>query len=131
MNIFNAIAIVLIFLTGAYFLLLGLAALFRPIFAARFLLGFANNAAVHYLELFLRLAIGYALVHHSSTMRFASIVELFGWILIGTTACLFLLPWRWHRDFARKVVPYANRYLKLIGIVSLMLGVAIWLLMAI
>lgn len=126
MNFLHTIAVTLIFLTGAYFLLLGVVALVKPVLAARFLLGFADTAAVHYLELFIRLAIGFALIHHSSAMLFSNIYELFGWILIGTTACVLLLPWRWHRDFAKKVVPYANRYLKWIGVISLLLGISIW-----
>lgn len=126
MNLLHTIAAVLIFLTGAYFLLLGVVSLVKPVLAARFLLGFADSAAVHYLELFIRLAIGLALIHHSSAMLFSNIYELFGWILIGTTAAVLLLPWRWHRDFAKKVVPYANRFLTWIGVISLSLGISMW-----
>lgn len=125
MIILNFLAIALIVLTAVYFILLGIVALLKPTMAARFLLGFANSAAMHYLELFLRMAIGFALIHQSTNMLFADVYWSFGWLLVATTACLFLLPWQWHRKFTNKVVPYANTYLALIGITSLVLGMLI------
>ncbi len=125
MIIIKLIAVALIVLTAVYFILLGIVALLKPTIAARFLLGFANTAAMHYLELFLRIAIGFALIHQCEKMLFSNAYWSFGWLLVATTACLFLIPWHWHRQFTETVVPYANNYLNLIGIISLILGILI------
>ena len=125
MIIINFVALALIVLTAAYFILLGIAALLKPIMAARFLLGFAHSAAMHYLELFLRMAIGLALIHYSENMQFTDVYWGFGWLLVATTVCLFFIPWHRHQKFTKKVVPYANTYIALIGITSLILGMSI------
>lgn len=125
MLVLDLVSFTLIVIAGVYFILLGAIAFIEPALAARFFLGFADNAKLHYLELTVRLAIGWALLHQSSFMLFAKWMEIIAWILLVTTACLFLLPWRWHRNFAQMVVPYANRYLTLMGIVSLVLGLGL------
>jgi len=45
----------------------------------------------------------------------AQLFTLFGWILLGTSALLLLVPWRWHRHFAARAVPAANRHIGLVG----------------
>lgn len=125
MSLTHYLAMAVILLVAGYFFALGFIALIKPSLAARFLLGFAQNIVVHYCELLLRLIVGFALLHQSATMRFTNVIELFAWILIFSTMALFLLPWRWHRQFAQKVVPYANRYLSVIGVISLALGISV------
>ena len=46
----------------------------------------------------------------------------FGWLLIGTTAVMAVVPWRVHRRFAEAAVPKALRFLPLIGVTSVVLG---------
>ena len=46
-------------------------------------------------------------------------------IILGTTAVLLLVPWRWHRRFASKAVPRALPYLRLIALASLVSGAAV------
>jgi hypothetical protein len=55
-------------------------------------------------------------------MRFGSAFAGFGWLLVLTSAGLALLPWRWHRAFALRAVPYAVRYPPLLGLAALLLG---------
>jgi uncharacterized protein YjeT (DUF2065 family) len=55
-------------------------------------------------------------------MRFGSAFAVAGWVLLLTTAALALVPWRWHRAFARRAVPYATSHLALVGAASLVLG---------
>jgi len=125
MSILNLLAALVILLLGIYFVILGTAAIFKPTLAAQFLLGFAENRTLHYLELFFRLIVGSALIQHAPYMLFANVYVVIGWLIVGTTVCLFILPWQWHHKFAKKVVPYANQYLKQIGVVSLILGITI------
>lgn len=122
MALIEAIAAALVVLAALYFLALGAASLVLPSRANRFLLGFAGSQAVHYTELLARFVVGAALVLHAPRMYLSDAFNVFGWILLVTTACLLLLPWRWHRRFAQHVVPRAIRHLKWIGLTSLACG---------
>lgn len=121
----DTLATAIVWLSGLYLIGLGLASLLRPSQASRFLLGFATSARAHYLELLLRIAAGFAFVIEFSTQAFDLPFHVFGWLLVGTTACLFLVPWQWHRRFAQWVVPQAIRYLGLVAFVSIALGASI------
>ena len=112
----------IVLLVGLYFVLLAAVALLAPARGASFLLGFAETARLHYLELALRCIAGIAFVLQAPQMRFAGAFALFGWMLLLTTAGLVLVPWRWHRAFAQRAVPYATRHLPLVGVASLLLG---------
>jgi len=118
----DSLALVLVVLVGLYFAALGTAALVAPGFAKTFLLGFAATPAKHYAELFTRLIVGGAFLVHSPKMLFPSGFNFFGWLLVGTTAALLLVPWQWHHRFAQHTVPQAVRYLALIGLCSLVFG---------
>jgi hypothetical protein len=111
-----------VLLAGLYFVALAAVALLAPARAASFLLGFAGSARLHYLELVLRCIAGAAFVLQAPQMRFGDAFALFGWMLLLTTAGLVLVPWRRHRAFARRAVPYATRHLALVGIASAVLG---------
>jgi hypothetical protein len=108
--------------TALYFLVLGVVSLLAPAKAGAFLLGFAATAALHYLELALRLAVGTALVAAAPALAASGVFAIAGWVLLVTTAGLLLVPWRWHRRFATHVVPMATRHLTLIGLASLALA---------
>ena len=118
----DLVAAAVVYLVGLYFLGLAAAAAFAPPLAARFLLGHAGTARAHYVELLIRAAAGAGFLLHGPSMRFGHLFVVFGWVLVGTTAALLLVPWRWHRAFARRTVPQALRYLPLIAGVSLLLG---------
>lgn len=121
----STLALMTVMLTGLYFVALALVSLRKPERAASFLLGFASSAAAHYLELFLRLVIGGAFVLRAPLMAFPEIFSIMGWVLLGTSAGLLLIPWQWHQRFAQHVVPQALRYLKLMGLCSFALGIFI------
>jgi hypothetical protein len=121
-QIADLLASALVLLTGLYLLGLGALSLAAPEKASRFLLGFANSATGHYLELLIRFLVGAAFLLHSRHMLYSAVFALFGWVLIGTTAVLAVVPWRWHQRFAQRSVPQALRHLKLVAIASLLLG---------
>lgn len=116
------LASAVVFLAGLFLAGLGAAAFVAPASARRFLLGFAASPALHYLEQALRLIVGGAFVVCAPAMRFSLAFAAFGWILVLTTAVLVMVPWRWHRQFAQRVVPRALRLLPLLGVASLGLG---------
>ncbi len=118
----EALALTVVVLTGLYFITLAAVSLFMPAQANRFLLGFAGSALTHYTELILRFVVGSALVLHAPRMLFAGAFTLFGWVLLVTTAGLFLIPWRWHHRFAQKAVPKAARHITLVGSASFAIG---------
>lgn len=117
-----ALALTVVLLTGVYFCALGVASLLWPAKAGRFLLGFASSPRVHYIELSIRFLVGAALILHAPSMFAPTPVMFFGWILVITTTCILLIPWRWHHWFAQRAVPRAIPHLKAIGICSLVLG---------
>jgi len=118
----DRVAVGIVALAGLYLVVLGLAAIFTPRQAASFLGRFASSARAHYLELSIRLLVGFAFVAGSPRMSFTEGFALFGWVLISTSVALVLVPWQWHRRFAERVVPRALRHVKLIGICSVAVG---------
>ena len=108
---------------AVFFLLLGFIALVRPKHARRFLLGFAASASKHYAELFTRFVVGGAMLVVASHSNHSKALTVFGWLLIMTTAVMAMVPWRTHRRFTEAAVPQALRFLPMIGIVSVILGV--------
>lgn len=123
MNTLNVIALVIVISTGVYLLGLGVVAIFDKRRAAHFLESFASSAFAHYLELMIRLVVGFAFVIYSIEMPFSTEWRFFGWVIVASTVCLFLIPWQWHHRFAQRSVPHAIRYLKLFGAVSFALGI--------
>jgi hypothetical protein len=105
--VLDGIAMTIVLGAGLYLVGLALALVSRPEPASRFLLGFAGSAGAHYAEMGIRGLAGWAFIRHAPGMVFPRVFSGFGWVLLVTTAVLLLLPWRWHRSFARKTVPPA------------------------
>jgi uncharacterized protein YjeT (DUF2065 family) len=118
----NTLAFVILIIAGIYFLVLGMGCIFSPAIAKRFLLGFAGSAFRHYLEMTLRTIVGIAMVIQAPHLPYATAFTVFGWVLVGTTAVLFVIPWTWHKRFAQKVLPKVTGSLPLIGVVSIAMG---------
>jgi len=115
-------ALALVACAGVFFVSLGAASLATPSRVGRFLLGFAGSPRKHYAELAIRLLVGGAFVLVAARMVAPGAFALFGWVLLGTTACLLLIPWHWHHRFASRAVPQALPLLALIGVCSLAIG---------
>jgi len=116
-------AFLIALLAALYLIVVAILSVFLPSAVARFLNGFASSASAHLSEMAIRLLVGWALVVNSSRMMFSDAFWLFGWILIVTSLLLLLVPWRWHRRFAQKVVAPLTRRAWLFGIFSFPLGV--------
>lgn len=97
----------------------------KPATATRFLNLFASSAKSHYSEQIIRLIVGSAMILFSSLMKHSLLFQYFGWIIVGTTFFLLLIPWQWHHKFARWTIPFVIRNLKLYGIASFALGLFI------
>lgn len=115
-------ALAVVVIVALYFVALGTSALLAPAFAKRFLLGFASSPLAHYTELLARFIVGVAFLVQSPRILFSAGFNIFGWILIVTTAGLLLVPWQWHHRFAQQAVPQATRHITMIGLCSLVLG---------
>lgn len=111
--------------TGIFFAVLGAVSLVAPPLARRFLLGFAGSPSRHYAELAVRILVGGAFLIAAPRTLWPVALGAFGWVLVGTTAVLLLVPWHWHHRFARQAVPEALRFLPLVGIASLSLSAVI------
>jgi hypothetical protein len=114
-----------VFAAGIYLLALGTGALVRPESAKRFLGGHATTLPLHLLELSLRVLVGGALVLSAPRMPLRLAFLAFGWVLIGTSLLLALVPWRLHQRFAAWSVPQATQHMPLIGIGALAGGLGI------
>ena len=110
---------------GLYLAWLGVALLARPQSGARFLMGHAGSASLHYLEVFLRIAVGLAFVRSAPSMLAPAVFLGVGWVLVGTSAVMLLVPWRWHRRLAERSVPQALRFTPLLGTASLAIGLGV------
>lgn len=111
-------------LAAAFYLLaLGGGALLRPERTKRFLRGIAGSARIHFTELALRVMIGGALVFSAPRLAFGPALAIFGWVLIGSSVALALVPWRLHQRFAAWSVPQATQHMPLIGVASIAGGV--------
>jgi hypothetical protein len=119
----NLLASIPVLLTGLYLVGLATVMLLSPARATRFLAAFASSAFTHYLELLLRLIAGGAILLYAPQMLFSGFFVIVGWVLVGTTAGLFAVPWQWHQRFARRAVPYATHNLRLVAVVSFAFGV--------
>jgi len=73
----------------------------------------------------LRLAVGGSILWQAPHLMYPAAFAIFGWMMVGTTAVLLLLPWKWHRRFAQKAVPQAIGYLPFVGVVSIVLGIVL------
>lgn len=122
MALIEIFALAAIVLAALYLLALGAAALVVPARASRFLLGFARSQSIHFVELSVRFVVGGALVLYAPRMLLSGAFNLFGWVLLVTSAGLLLVPWRWHHRFAQHAVPPVARHLALVGLASLALG---------
>ena len=122
---FSLLSIIGVSLTALYLLILGGAALARPALAKTFLGGFVSSAATHFAEVALRILAGLALVSAAPRMLGTPAVAAFGWILVGTSLILAVVPWRLHQRFAAWSVPRATAHLPLIGVASIATGCAL------
>ena len=122
MPLIEASALTVVVLAGLYLLAFGTVSLILPTRANRFLLGFAGSQSVHYAELLVRLVVGAAFVLYAPRLFLSGAFNLFGWVLLVTTAGILLVPWQWHHRFAQQAVPRATRYIPLIGLASLAIG---------
>ena len=114
---------IVVILWGVFLVGLGVTSFIKPDATKAFLLAFAQTRAKHFIEMALRLIVGASMLVQSSRIEFPVVFAIFGWMLVGTTAVLILVPWRWHKAFADKTVPNAVRYISLMGIFALALGV--------
>lgn len=112
----------IVVLAACFFLLFGVLAFVRPARIHGFLLGFAGSALKHFAELLVRLLVGASLLLLSPDSAHASVLLVFGWLLIITTALMALIPWRVHHRFTQSAVPKALQFLPLMGLVSLAIG---------
>lgn len=120
------IALAIVLLSALFLFILACLSLFTPRHAVRFLGGFASSAKAHYLEMIVRLIVGAAFIINAQYMLYSKVFMIFGWLLVGSTVILILLPWRWHQLFGQKIASPVIRQAWLIGIGSLLLSAGIF-----
>ena len=121
----SSVAFAALFAAATYLVLLGVGALVRPERTKRFLESFASSLRVHVIELAVRVVIGAALVVSAPRLPRSAVFAVLGWVLVGTTLVLALIPWRYHHRFARWSVPQATRHMPLLGVASVLAGLGL------
>jgi hypothetical protein len=108
--------------------LIGLAVLIvvTPRLAERFIRSFASSAQAHYTEQTLRLIAGGAMVIFAPSMWHTDLFRVFGWLIVLSTVVLLLVPWRWHHELGKQVLPLVIRYMKVFALGAFGLGVLIF-----
>lgn len=96
----------------------------RPVLE-RFLQKFASTAEAHYLEQGLRMLMGVAFIVYAPHMLYPVVFGSLGWLLVGTTLALVLVPWKLHQRYAQWAIPLVLKYLWLYGLVAFLLGLFI------
>jgi hypothetical protein len=119
------IADVIVMSTSAFLILLGLACLWLPAHATKFLQGFATTARLHYIELLIRVIAGAAFLVHGPSSRFPTMFDTVAWVLLATTAIMLVVPWRQHRKFAIHAVSIAARFIRHLGAIAVAMGAAL------
>jgi hypothetical protein len=109
-----AFSLVLISFTGVAFT--------KPAIAERFLMRFASSARTHYVEQVCRLLIGAALVVLSPAMWLPNMFWLVGWALVVSSAALMCVPWQWHHQLGKRLLPIVVRHLRLYAVGSFAFG---------
>lgn len=109
----------LVALFGLFLVAFGLTACVRPAAAGAFLAGFAGSALKHHAELAVRMAFGCALIVASPNLIGSSWIAGAGWVLLGTSGLMLVLPWKLHRSFAQLAVPKTPLVLRSMGVASL------------
>ena len=123
--LFTNVALGVVLLSASFLIALASVSFFAPVLARHFLMGFAATPVRHFVELTLRLVVGVAFIGSAGSMTAGPVFLVFGWVLVGTTIGLALIPWQTHRRFAQRAVPLAAKYISLLGIASLVGGVCI------
>jgi hypothetical protein len=59
-------------------------------------------------------------------MWYADLFRIFGWLIVVTTVGLLLLPWRWHHEVGKRVMPLVIRRMKLFALGALALGLFVF-----
>jgi len=90
----------LIIFSAFWLIVVGVFMLVNPNIALRYIGKFASTSLIHYLELVLRLILGVSLIFFADLSKSPMTLDLFGAILIGTTAILFFVPRKLHVKLA-------------------------------
>jgi hypothetical protein len=108
--------------------LIGLAALIviRRQLAERFLRSFATSARAHYTEQALRLTAGGAMVVFAPSMWYSDLFMVLGWLIVVTAVALLFLPWRWHLELGKVVMPLVIRHMMFYALGAFALGLFVF-----
>lgn len=121
----NVLGLSILALAGLYLIALGAVSLASPRLARAFLSAFAGSPAKHFIELAIRLTVGAACIAAAPWLPWPRPFEVLGWLLVATTAALLFVPWRAHQRFAQISVSRATDYPALLGIASVLAGLAV------
>jgi hypothetical protein len=66
------------------------------------------------------------MVIFAPSMWHTDLFRVFGWLIVLSTVVLLLVPWRWHHELGKQVLPLVIRYMKVFALGAFGLGVLIF-----
>lgn len=117
----------LIILSGLWLIAVSLFMIYRPLRALGALSNFASTNLINYTEISLRMLVGVAFIMAAREWQMSFLFNMFGWFLAISAAILFVVPRKWHHNYAlywsRKLTPFYVR-----AFAPLSLAIGIWIL---
>jgi hypothetical protein len=111
--------------SGVFFIWLTVLVFAKPAVAERFFRGFASSVRTHFVEQILRVLLGGSFVIYSTAMWQSDVFRLIGWAIVVSSVGLMLIPWQWHHQFGKKVLPVLIQHMRLYAIGMFAFGAVI------
>ena len=91
-----------VILFGVFIIIAGMLMLFAPEKARQILRKAGSTNLINYGEITLRMLPAAALILYAESSKTPQFFSLLGWIMLGTSIVLYLVPRRWHHTYSLK-----------------------------
>lgn len=108
---------------GLFLISVGFLMLFIPKKAREILSKAGSTNFINYLEITVRMIPAAALILYSDYSQFPKFFEVFGWFMIATSLVLYMVPRKYHHNYALKSAELLKPiYIRLISPFSFLFG---------
>jgi hypothetical protein len=115
-----------VILFGLFIICVGAFMLFAPKKARETLRKMASTNFINYAEITLRIIPAIALIVYSDFSKYPVAFKIYGWLMLGTSIILYLIPRKWHHGFSLKSADVLKPlYFQLLSPIAFLMGAAI------
>lgn len=116
----------IVILFGLFIICIGTLMLFAPKKARETLRKMASTNFINYTEITLRMIPAIGLILYSDFSKYPVAFKVYGWLMLGTSIVLYLIPRKWHHGFSLKSADILKPlYFQLLSPIAFLLGIAI------